>query len=115
MSKELLFSLTKKDFEFQYFRAGGKGGQNQNKVSSGVRCIHHASGAVAEGRDERDQPTNKRNAFARLTRSPKFQTWLKMEISRRQGLVVDVQKRVDDMMRPENIKVEYYDPLETNS
>ena len=32
MPKELLFSLTKKDFEIQTFRSGGKGGQNQNKV-----------------------------------------------------------------------------------
>jgi len=37
MSKELLFSLTKKDFRVDTFRAGGKGGQKQNKTNSGVR------------------------------------------------------------------------------
>ena len=46
MSRELLFSLTKNDFELQFFRAGGKGGQKQNKTSSGCRIIHKESGAV---------------------------------------------------------------------
>jgi protein subunit release factor B len=40
MGKELLFSLTKKDFRIDTFRAGGKGGQKQNKTSSGVRVTH---------------------------------------------------------------------------
>ena len=32
MAKELLFSVTKDDFDWDYFRAGGKGGQHQNKT-----------------------------------------------------------------------------------
>lgn len=35
MSRQLLFSVTRDDCDWQTFRAGGKGGQNQNKVSSG--------------------------------------------------------------------------------
>ena len=31
---EPLFTLTKKDFEMQTFRSGGKGGQHQNKVDN---------------------------------------------------------------------------------
>lgn len=38
--KVLLFSVTIKDCEVQTFRSGGKGGQNVNKVESGVRIIH---------------------------------------------------------------------------
>ena len=63
--RELLFSVTRDDFTIQTFRAGGKGGQKQNKTDSGVRCIHNASGAVGEGRDERSQLQNKKNAFKR--------------------------------------------------
>jgi protein subunit release factor B len=63
--KQLLFSLTRKDFTWQTFRAGGKGGQNQNKVESGVRCIHPPSGARGEARDSRDQWRNKQSAFVR--------------------------------------------------
>ena len=65
MKKELLFSITKKDFEVQTFRSGGKGGQHQNKTDSGVRIIHRASGAVGESRSERSQLVNKRLALKR--------------------------------------------------
>jgi protein subunit release factor B len=109
LGKQLLFAITKKDFEMQTFRSGGAGGQNQNKVSSGVRFIHRASGAIGEARDSRDQPQNKKNAFLRCVDSPKFQSWLKMEIAKHQGLIDDIEKRVAEMMQPENIKVEYLD------
>jgi protein subunit release factor A len=107
--KELLFSVEKKEFEFQVFRAGGKGGQKQNKTSSGVRCIHKKSGAVGEGRDERQQSTNKKNAFLRCVNNPKFQSWLKIEISVKSGEAEDIQRKVDRMMSPENLKIEYFD------
>jgi protein subunit release factor B len=112
MSKELLFSITKKDFEMQTFRSGGAGGQNQNKVNSGVRFIHRASGAVGEARDSRDQLQNKKNAFSRCVNSPKFQSWLKIEIAKRQGEFANIEQKVAEMMKPENLKVEYFD--ETN-
>jgi protein subunit release factor B len=72
MSKELLFSVTKKDLIVQTFKAGGKGGQHQNKTDSGVRIIHKKSGAVEESRNERSQYQNKKIAFKRLTESSKF-------------------------------------------
>jgi protein subunit release factor A len=53
--KQLLFSLTANDFEFQTFCTGGKGGQHRNAKQNGVRCLHPASGAVAEHRDGREQ------------------------------------------------------------
>jgi len=31
MTKQLLFSVTKKDLRVDTFRSGGKGGQNQNQ------------------------------------------------------------------------------------
>jgi protein subunit release factor B len=37
--RKLVFSVTSKDLNIQTFRSGGKGGQNQNKVNSGVRII----------------------------------------------------------------------------
>ncbi len=43
-TREKILTVTIHDCEVQTFRAGGKGGQNQNKVSSGVRVIHHPSG-----------------------------------------------------------------------
>ncbi len=52
--RELMFSITKDDLDVQTFRAGGKGGQNQNKRETGVRIVHRPSGAVGESRSERE-------------------------------------------------------------
>lgn len=78
--KKKILSVTIKDCDVQTFRAGGKGGQHQNKTETGIRIVHRASGAVGESRETRSQLTNKRNAFARMVRSEKFQTWLKRQI-----------------------------------
>ena len=103
--KKLLFSVTIDGCEVQAFRSGGKGGQNQNKVESGVRIIHHPSGARAESRETRDQLENKRRAWKRLVTSDTFQRWHRVEVSKRLG-----QKSVDDLveeaMQPQHIKVE---------
>lgn len=107
--KELLFSVTKKDLEIQTFRAGGKGGQNQNKVESGVRIVHRESGAVGEARDTRDQIRNKRLAFERMAASPRFRAWHKLKCAAvLQGKTVD--QLVEEQMAEENLKVEVFTP-----
>lgn len=83
--KHLLFSVTIKDCKVETFRAGGKGGQHQNKVESGVRVKHLASGAVGEARDDRSQHINKRNAFLRMAQSETFKKWHRAEIHKRMG------------------------------
>ena len=106
--KKLLFSLTKKDFEIQTFRCSGHGGQNINKVESGVRIIHTASGARAESCEQRHQHQNKMIAFKKLVETPKFKAWHKLECARLMGKLKDIDKIVDDLMRPENIKEEVF-------
>lgn len=104
--KELLFSVTKKDLVIQTFKAGGKGGQSQNKTDSGVRITHPPSGAKGESRTERSQHRNKKLAFRRLAASKEFKLW-------QNRMVYDVCKGkttdeiVEEMMKPENIKVEF--------
>lgn len=44
--------------------------------------IHHPSGARGESREERSQLQNKRAAFVRMVKSPKFQLWLRIETGR---------------------------------
>lgn len=111
--KRLLFSLTRNDFDWDYFRAGGKGGQNQNKVNSGVRCTHRPSGAVGEARDSRDQLHNRRNAFLRCVESPLFKAWHRKTVAVMLGqetrdLTQAVEAAVDRQMAPENLKIEEY-------
>lgn len=57
---------SKSDFTVQTFKAGGKGGQYQNKTESGVRIIDKITGLSAECREERSQIQNKHRAFLRL-------------------------------------------------
>lgn len=75
-NKELLFSVTLADCEVQTFRAGGAGGQNQNKRDTGVRIIHPPSGARGESREERSQLANKKLAFRRMAAHPLFRAWV---------------------------------------
>lgn len=77
--RERILSVTIHDCEVQHFRAGGKGGQHQNKTSSGARVIHHPSGARGESREERSQLQNKRMAFKRMIETAAFRIWLARE------------------------------------
>jgi protein subunit release factor B len=108
--KMLLFSITKKDFTVETFRSGGKGGQNQNKVESGVRIKHPASGAVAECREQRNQLQNKHTAFQRLVKTAKFQAWHKIKVASIMQGIANIDKDVDKAMEEKNLKVEYYTP-----
>lgn len=85
--KELLFSLTKKDFRIDTFRSGGPGGQYQNTTDSGVRITHVESGAVGESREERSQGQNKKKALERLVKTPTFQVWQKRKAFELMGRV----------------------------
>jgi len=54
------------DIRFESFRAGGPGGQHQNKTESAVRAVHIPTGLSAIARDGRSQHRNKVLAFERL-------------------------------------------------
>ena len=112
----LLFSVTKKDLTRQTFRCPGKGGQNVNKVETGVRFIHPPSGAVGHSCTHRHQHRNEVEAFRRLVDTKEFKAWHKVECARRLGQHVveseeQILARVDSMieqgLRDGSIMVQY--------
>lgn len=54
------------DIRFDALRAGGPGGQHQNKTESAVRAVHVPSGLAVVARDGRSQHRNKALAITRL-------------------------------------------------
>ena len=54
------------EYRIEKFHCGGKGGQNVNKVETGVRVIHIPTGTVAQSTEERSQFQNKRRAMERM-------------------------------------------------
>jgi peptide chain release factor len=59
-------ALTAQEVRFEAFRAGGPGGQHQNKTESAVRAIHIASGLSVVAREQRSQHRNKALALERI-------------------------------------------------
>lgn len=59
--------LRPEDLEWEFSRAGGKGGQNVNKVETAARVIHIPTGFDVRSTAQRSQLKNKETALAILT------------------------------------------------
>lgn len=100
-----VFSVRLEDCEIQTFTSGGPGGQHQNRSQTGVRLIHHPSGARGESREHRSQHQNKRAAMIRLSETAQFRYWVKEQLR----IGPTIEERVEAAMTDDKIRTEIKD------
>jgi protein subunit release factor B len=101
-----------RDSEIEFIIAGGPGGQNRNKVSTGVRLRHRPSGLVVSATERRSQAANREVAYERLaerlralnrrptprvaTRPSAANRRERLDLKRRRSAVKQARRPIDD-------------------
>lgn len=97
--KDTDIQIRPEDLDIQFYRSGGHGGQNVNKVSTAVRLIHKPSGIVVTAQTERFQEQNRVNAMAIL----RSRLWEKSELEK-EKVVAGYRSAIGRGMRSEKIR-----------